>query len=430
MSVFSIVQELAGNNSRLFKEGVLKQEKDFEDLKFAFYLALNPYIQFYIRKIPDYVPALKSEVTLMEAMKSLKMLFERQVTGNKAIEFLRDNILSKLDKEESKVIEWIIGKDMRCGVSEATINKVWPNHIPEYPVMLASQFSDRLIEEVTWPAMVQLKMDGMRFNVIVKDGKCEFRSRNGKLIDLLGELEDDFILLADGKDTVFDGELTVHDASGIMDRKTGNGICNKAVKGTISIDEAKMVHATLWDRISYDDFTKGRSNIPYKDRFFSIHSQILTNRIHVVEYQYVDNIGKAYSIFQDYLERGQEGIILKTLNAPWENKRSKHLIKFKGELECDLKVVDWVEGTGKNVGRLGALVLESRCSHLKVNVGTGFTDDDRNTINHGNSVGRIVSIKYNAKIIDKQSGIHSLFLPVFIEFRDDKTVADNLESIK
>ena len=138
MSVFSIVQELAGNNSRLFKEGVLKQEKDFEDLKFAFYLALNPYIQFYIRKIPDYVPALKSEVTLMEAMKSLKMLFERQVTGNKAIEFLRDNILSKLDKEDSKVIEWIIGKDMRCGVSEATINKVWPNHIPEYPVMLES----------------------------------------------------------------------------------------------------------------------------------------------------------------------------------------------------------------------------------------------------------------------------------------------------
>ena len=430
MSVFGIVQELAGNNSRLFKEGVLKQEKDFEDLKFAFYLALNPYIQFYIRKIPDYIPALESQITLMEAMKSLKMLFERQVTGNKAIEFLRDSILSKLNKEDSKVIEWIIGKDMRCGVSEATINKVWPNHIPEYPVMLASQFSDRLIEEVTWPAMVQLKMDGMRFNAIVKDGKCEFRSRNGKLIDLLGELEDDFILLADGKDTVFDGELTVHDDSGIMDRKTGNGICNKAVKGTISIDEAKMVHATLWDRIPYDDFTKGRSNIPYKDRFFSIHSQILTNRIHVVEYQYVDNIGKAYSIFQDYLEKGQEGIILKTLNAPWENKRSKHLIKFKGELECDLKVVDWVEGTGKNVGRLGALVLESRCSHLKVNVGTGFTDDDRNTINHGNSVGRIVSIKYNAKIIDKQSGIHSLFLPVFIEFRDDKTVADNLESIK
>lgn len=430
MSVFSVVQELAGNNSRLFKEGVLKQEKDFQDLKFAFYLALNPYIQFYIRKIPEYNPALKSEMTLMEAMKSLKMLFERQLTGNKAIEFLRDKILSKLDREDSKVIEWIIGKDMRCGVSEATINKVWPNHIPEYPVMLASQFSDRLVEEVTWPAMVQLKMDGMRFNAIVKDGKCEFRSRNGKLIDLLGELEDDFILLAYGEDAVFDGELTVHDDSGIMDRKTGNGICNKAVKGTISINEAKMVHATLWDRIPYADFVKGRSNIPYKGRFFSIHSQILTNRIHVVEYQYVDNIGKAYSIFQDYLEKGQEGIILKTLNAPWENKRSKHLIKFKGELECDLKVVDWVEGTGKNVGRLGALVLESSCGNLKVNVGTGFTDDDRNSISHGNSVGRIVSIKYNAKIIDKQSGIHSLFLPVFIEFRDDKTVADNLESVK
>lgn len=429
MSVYHIVQELAGNNSRLFKEGVLKQEKDFEDLKFAFYLALNPYIQFYIRKIPDYTPSLKSEVTLMEAMKSLKTLFDRELTGNSAIQFLT-NLLSSLDKEDSKVIEWIIGKDMRCGVSEATINKVWPKHIPEYPVMLASQFSDKLIEEMTWPAMVQLKMDGMRFNAIVKNGKCEFRSRNGKLIDILGELEDDFIYLSQGQDTVFDGELTVHDGNGIMDRKTGNGICNKAVKGTISIEEAKMVHATLWDKIPYGDFEKGYSSTPYKDRFSSISGTILTDRIHVVEYQYVENVGKAYHIFQDYLESGQEGIILKNISSPWENKRSKHLVKFKGELECDLKVVDWVEGTGKNVGRLGALVLESRCGHLKVNVGTGFTDDDRNHINHGNSVGRVVSIKYNAKITDKQSGHYSLFLPVFIEFRDDKSVADNLEDIK
>jgi ATP-dependent DNA ligase len=121
---------------------------------------------------------------------------------------------------------------------------------------------------------------------------------------------------------------------------------------------------------------------------------------------------------------------LKTQDGIWENKRSKSLIKFKGELECDLLVVDWEEGTGKNVGRLGALVLESACGGVRVNVGTGFSDADRNGITAANSVGRIVAIKYNARITDKKSAVASLFLPVFMEFRDDKSQADSAQGIK
>jgi ATP-dependent DNA ligase len=130
------------------------------------------------------------------------------------------------------------------------------------------------------------------------------------------------------------------------------------------------------------------------------------------------------------LTEGQEGIILKTTDGIWENKRSKSLIKFKGELECDLRVVDWEEGTGKNVGRLGALVLESDCGGVRVNVGTGFSDADRNNITAANSLGRIVAVKYNARISDKNSDVASLFLPVFVEFRDDKTDADLAKDIK
>jgi hypothetical protein len=63
-------------------------------------------------------------------------------------------------------------------------------------------------------------------------------------------------------------------------------------------------------------------------------------------------------------------------------------------------------------------------------VGTGFSDADRAGITADNSVGRIVSVKYNARITDKTSSVASLFLPVFVEFRNDKSVADSSKDIK
>jgi ATP-dependent DNA ligase len=156
----------------------------------------------------------------------------------------------------------------------------------------------------------------------------------------------------------------------------------------------------------------------------------LSHLVQLVETRKVQNDYEARKMFEQLLADGQEGIILKTKEGIWENKRSKGLIKFKGELECDLRVVDWEEGTGKNVGRLGALVLESDCGGVRVNVGTGFSDADRLSITAGNSVGRIVAVKYNARITDKTSSVASLFLPVFVEFRSDKNTADHAKDIK
>jgi ATP-dependent DNA ligase len=156
----------------------------------------------------------------------------------------------------------------------------------------------------------------------------------------------------------------------------------------------------------------------------------LSHLVSLVETKKVQNDYEARRMFEQLLAEGQEGIILKTKEGIWENKRSKNLIKFKGELECDLRVVDWEEGTGKNVGRLGALVLESDCGGIRVNVGTGFSDADRDSITAESSIGRVVAIKYNARITDKTSSTASLFLPVFVEFRNDKSVADSAKDVK
>ena len=147
--------------------------------------------------------------------------------------------------DDAKVLERVIQKDLKCGVSISTANDVWHGLVTEYPVMLCSQFEQKLVDKVKFPALVQTKMDGMRFNAIVRDGKVEYRSRNGKEIQLLGNLDSDFITLAGNIDCVFDGELLVASASGVMDRQTGNGILNKANKGTISEKEASLVRATI-----------------------------------------------------------------------------------------------------------------------------------------------------------------------------------------
>ena len=430
--IYYILTDLASNNSRLYKEKILRDNIDNETLKQVIKLALDPFVQFYIRKIPDYTLNLnsKKQDSLDNAMRRLSLLSSRTLTGNAGIDHL-DIVLSSVCPLDSKVIERIIAKDLKCGVSDATVNKIWPGLIPEYPCMLASAYDEKLVERVKWPAYAQLKMDGMRFNAIVKSGKVEYRSRNGKEINLLGNLDAEFLQMAGDGDVVFDGELTMLDDTGAtLDRKTGNGILNKAVKGTISEAEAAQVNATIWDRIPLTEFQQGKDPTPYNVRFGYLKLLNLTGAVKLVESQSVDNLDAAREIFDAYLHRGQEGIILKTQDGVWENKRSKSLIKFKGELECDLLVVDWEEGTGKNVGRLGALVLESACGGVRVNVGTGFSDADRNSINAANSIGRIVAVKYNARITDKKSAVASLFLPVFMEFRDDKSQADSATGIK
>jgi ATP-dependent DNA ligase len=280
-----------------------------------------------------------------------------------------------------------------------------------------------------WPAYVQLKLDGMRFNAIVRDNKCEFRSRNGKEIHLLGNLEQEFINYANGMDCVFDGELLVVDNDKILNRQTGNGILNKAVKGTISEAEAAMVRAQIWDFIPYIYFTDGYDPTPYNDRYQRLANMKLSGKVSLVPTYVASDIDVARERFEHFFSQGEEGTILKDLNAPWEDKRSKHQIKFKGELECDLKVVGVEEGTGKYVGKLGALICESEDGIIKVNVGSGFNDEDREKIKEQDVIGKVVAIKYNARIRSKSED-ESLFLPIFLEIREDKDKADSSGSIK
>ena len=438
-AIYTVIEQLASDNSRLAKEAILKKNVNNELLKQVFNLALNPFVQFYIRKIPSYDTSADSK-PLKEALTNLSVLSDRVMTGHAAINHLQF-ILGSLSKEDAKIIERIIAKDMRCGVSEATVNKIWPGTVPSYPVMLASGYDQKLVDKIQFPAYVQLKLDGMRFNAIVKGEVVEYRSRNGKELTIPNKTFDmPFITMAKfyGEDMVFDGELLVVDAAGKpVNRQTGNGILSKSIKGTMGVQEAVNVRATLWDAITFEKFSQGIDKEPYSARMAKLSNAISYMRgqkgqighyIDLVWNKQVNDIATAQKIFEKFLSEGQEGTILKSKDGIWEDKRSKTQIKFKGELECELQVVDWEEGTGKNVGRLGALVCESSDGVIRVNVGSGYSDEQRDEYTK-KVIGKIITVKYNARIKDK-SGIESLFLPVFIELREDKDKAESSKTIK
>jgi hypothetical protein len=442
MSVYKILEQLRATSSRNEKEAILKKNAKNDVLKRVFFLALDPYTQFYQRKIPKYKRNKQPSIALGYALGELKTLSSRQKTGNEAIDFLAD-LLSNLDSDDAKVLECVIQKDPDCGVQASTVNKVWEDLIHEYPCMLASGYDQKLIDKVKFPALVQLKMDGMRFNAIVdaNNKSVEYRSRNGKEVAVNNDsLDAAFLEMAKNigmANVVFDGELIVVDEKGkLLDRKTGNGILNKAVKGTISDDERAQVRATIWDVIPLQYFREGKCDVDYETRLGTVVTAIdnlggnLKHLVSVVETAIANSLREAQKLFETYHAAGQEGIILKTRDGIWEDKRAKHQIKFKGELECDLLCVGWEEGTGKNKGKLGALVLQSSDAKINVSVGTGLTDEMRSTLTPKKVKGKIVTVKYNARISSKNKDEDSLFLPVFLEIREDKTTADSSKKIK
>jgi DNA ligase-1 len=211
-----------------------------------------------------------------------------------------------------------------------------------------------------------------------------------------------------------------------------------------------------WDCIPLEDFKNEVSNIPYITRFENLKSYVDGNGVHLIPADIVYSFDAAMEICQKYYDAGEEGAILKDKNMVWSSKRAKNAIKLKLELDCDLEVIGYQEGTGKLEGLMGALLCQSRDNILKVSVGGGYSFKQRAQIaaNYHNKdvsyitikdgietvniakptgeavIGQILATLYNVKI--ECDGQWSLFLPRALngDFRLDKSVADSFGEIK
>jgi DNA ligase-1 len=123
---------------------------------------------------------------------------------------------------------------------------------------------------------------------------------------------------------------------------------------------------------------------------------------------------------QDAVKNGFEGIMIKDLGAPYECKRSSFWMKWKPTITVDLTIVGFEEGTGRNQGRLGAIIYEGVDNerNIRVNVGTGYSDSDRDEFwaVRDQLLGVIGEIEADA-VTQNQDGSYSLRFPRHKRFR-------------
>ena len=420
MKPWKIIQELESDNSRLKKEAIIRRESDADNIRFfnGVGMALDGFRTFGVQKVPVAKkdgPGISQE----DFDNIVKSLESRSLTGNA----MRDSIQVLCDS--SKIEEWndwyrrILIKDLRCGVTHKTINKHSTMKVPVFECMLADD-SKKHEKKMTGDVYVEPKLDGVRVITICDVDKDEVRmySRNGKELNNFPKIQEQFDSMLDqmSESMVFDGEVMSDDFQTLM-REIHR-------KGGAKTDDAIL---NVFDCLPLDSFKEG-----------GYEGSLTVRKGMLDEYEFGPNISRVEFVrmnldeddgqkqFADYnklcIDKGFEGIMVKPMGGVYECKRSSLWLKVKPFIEVSLKVIDTEEGTGRNAGKLGALIVEGTDmdKFIKTNVGSGLTDTDRETFWQAKDklIGQIVEVRADA-ITQNQDTTNewSLRFPRFLRFR-------------
>jgi len=417
---WNVIRELEADNSRLKKEAIIKRESDADNIRFfnGVGAALDGFRTFGVQK----VPVSKKDgtgITQTEFDDVVRQLEDRTLTGNA----MKDVIQDLCDR--SKMEQWndwyrrILIKDLRCGMTHKTVNKFSTMKVPVFDCMLATD-SAKHEKKMVGEMIVEPKLDGVRVIVICDVDKDEVKlfSRNGKELLNFPEINKQFDEMLDQLDEsmVFDGEVMSDDFQTLM-REIHR-------KGGAKTKDAKL---NLFDCMPLIHFMAGGSRDAITERKKWLEGYTYGPNINLVEYVKM-NLSDAdgQKQFADYnklcIDRGFEGIMVKPVGGIYECRRSVGWLKVKPFIEVSLTVVDVEEGTGRNAGKLGALIVEGKDmdKFIKTNVGSGLTDADRESFWNAKDklIGQIVEVRADA-ITQNQDAkdTWSLRFPRFLRFR-------------
>ncbi len=435
MDIINLIEAIRKTQSTNAKLELLKKNKDNEILKKILYYTYNPFYKYYIRNISGITfsdSSVENGYDFEDMFKLLDELRNRIYTGNLAIEKVT-NFIQHSPAKVAEVFLLILDRDLKMGINTSSINKVYPNFIPTFDVMLAEAgvSLDKLLKDNEW-VYVQKKSDGKRCIAICKGNTVEFYARSGKEIENLvrhDELINSILMLRRSymsEDFVLDGELIIENEDGTdADRQYSNGLI---MKKNLPKNEVSRFSFIVWDILSLEDFQNDSNTTPYEERYYTLINNIKWfNKLKVIETFVATTAEGAMEITNNFIKQGFEGSIVKTPYHLYKRKRSKDWIKIKSWNEIDLQIIGYEYGKPgtKYENMLGSLVCSNGIINCKV--GSGFTDEQRKNIKE-DVVGKIATIKYN-QLIKDSNGNYSLFLPVFSEIRDDKFEADSMEKI-
>ena len=451
----SWIHKINESNSKLHKQDVLTQaleaatlgsENADTFLKLAG-MCYNPYVTFGIKKIPDNQESDRDYANpYPEFIELLEQLKERKLTGNDAIDAVAKMSLQFSSNEWNNFCAPVIRRDLRAGFSISTINKVCKGtdyEVPVFKCQLATNSEGR--PEMSGTKRLEPKLDGVRVLMVVsfEPGNSKYGhpepvatcySRNGKVFENFTHIEDQVtanvrkIIALLGSEIgncrngfVFDGEVV---------GASFNELMKQARRKTDAKADDTVFH--VFDVMPLADFQRGHCNAQFRKRITAMNnlrplldglSSVETMSHIIVDLDTEEGNKELKRYANEMVEADFEGIMIKDLEAPYECKRNLFWMKWKPTITVDLKVIDIEEGTGRNEGRLGALVCQGTDDGklINVNVGSGFSDSDRDSYWEAKDevIGETVEILCDV-ISQNQDGTYSLRFPRFVRFRDDK----------
>ena len=412
---WNVIQKLESDNSSLFKQSVIKDNLDNVDFIEGAKMALDPLVTFGVKQVP-FSETDGPGVDDIEVGMVFVKLIKRTLTGHAA----RDAIQELCDKATNE--QWndwyrrILIKDLRCGTGAKLINKVQADTIPLFGCMLAHDGAKHP-KKIAGECYVEYKYDGVRVIAIVQNGSATLHSRNGKLLENFPHIEE-ALSKPEFEGLVFDGEVMSEDFQTLMKqvhRKEGA--------------QTEDSYLAVFDMLTLEEFDAGgtsKNAIERRQRIVNL-SDLFTYRIQLVDAPLIDmdseeGQAKFQTMNKRALDEGYEGLMIKPVSEGYKCKRSHAWLKIKPFIEVTLKVVELEEGTGKNEGLLGALVVEGEDDgkFFRLNVGSGLTDENREQIweNQDKVIGQLVEIRADAATQSQDADdVWSLRFPRFKTFR-------------
>ena len=416
---WEIIKELESNNSRLFKEDIIEKNLNYKEFQEGLAMCLDPLVTFGVKQVPESEKN-GNGLNWEDFKNSANLLIERESTGHAA----RDLIINLMNlSKEDQWNNWyrrILIKDLRCGVSEKTVNNVAKKmnlkfRVPVFSCMLAHDGAKHP-KKIKGDCLVEYKYDGVRVVAIVKKNKATLYSRNGKIFNNFAHIEN-ALSKPEYNNIVFDGEVMSDDFQALMKQ-----VYRKSGANT------EDAYLALFDMLPLKEFNEGRSKLNSLERKQELNklSKTFGSEIKLVDYEIInfDNEQgqeKFSEMNKEALEKGFEGLMIKPNNNYYECKRSHAWLKIKPFIEVTLKVIDIQEGTGKHEGKLGAFSVEGEDDgkFFSLSVGSGLTDEQRDNYWAAKDklIGRLIEVRADA-ITKSIEGEHfSLRFPRFKSFR-------------
>jgi DNA ligase-1 len=428
------IRDLESSDSRIHKERVIEKalmaaklgSANAQCFLFNCYEAYNPFHVFGVRQVEETQDLTGRANPWPRFWALLESLRTRSVTGHAARDAIVD-ISQEFDSEEwNGLCRRVIIKDLRCGISEKTLNKVlgkteW--RIPVFTCQLATDSNDHQ-SKMTGIKRIECKLDGVRVLALCTKNRVTLYSRNGKQFENFPDIESQLdrvkhrISLETKGPFVLDGEIVGESFQALM----------KQAQRKSDVKTKDMTYY-IFDVIPLADFERGFWNAQQHKRtlILDINKQEIETEpnLRIMPGMTVDlATAEGYDIMRrfatDAVAQGFEGIMIKSLDAPYECKRSSFWMKWKPVMTVDLNIVGFEEGTGRNLGRLGAIICEGvdNDRNIRVNVGSGLSDADRDEYWHSRDdlLGRVVEVAADA-VTQNQDGTYSLRFPRFVRFR-------------